>query len=108
MAGPGLKVEETIAATVGHCSSRKTGSGSTRHQGTDLKHDEKIENCPFREYTLSTLFLRAKTKQAKFAKNHAKSERGRYIYKEFMALDLEKDGKLMYIDHSRAVVWEEQ
>jgi hypothetical protein len=33
--------------------------------------------------------MRAKTKQAKNVKNHAKSERGRYIYKEFMALGLE-------------------
>ena len=33
--------------------------------------------------------MRAKTKQAEIAKNPDKSERGRYIYKEFMALDLE-------------------
>ncbi len=33
--------------------------------------------------------MRAKTKQAKNSKNRIKSERGRYIYKEIMALDLE-------------------
>ena len=37
---------------------------------------------------MSTLFLRAKTKQAKIAKNRAESERERYIYKEYEALDL--------------------
>ena len=33
--------------------------------------------------------MRAKTKQAKIVKNRAESERGRYIYREYMALDLE-------------------
>ena len=38
---------------------------------------------------VSTLFVQAKTKQAKTAKNHAKSERCRYIFKEIMAMGLE-------------------
>ena len=33
--------------------------------------------------------MRAKTKQEKIAKNHAKSERYRYIFKQNIALDLE-------------------
>ncbi len=41
------------------------------------------------EYTLSTLFLRTKTKQAKIAKNRIESERCRYIFKEIMATGLE-------------------
>ena len=49
--------------------------------------------------------MRAQTGENR--KSHIKSERGRYIDNEFKALDLEKDGKLMYIDHSGAVVWEE-
>jgi hypothetical protein len=38
---------------------------------------------------LSTLFLRAKTKQAKIAKNRAKSERPRYIFKGILMLGIE-------------------
>ncbi len=38
---------------------------------------------------LSTLFLRAKTKQAKIAKNLAKSERTRYILTGLRVLDIE-------------------
>ena len=33
--------------------------------------------------------MRAKAKQAKIAKNHAKSERGRYIFKGILAMGLE-------------------
>lgn len=33
--------------------------------------------------------MRAKTKRAKIAKNRIKSERGRYIYEGYKALDLE-------------------
>ena len=47
------------------------------------------KNHRFREYILSTLFMRAKAKQAKNAKNRFKSERCRYIYKQNIALDLE-------------------
>ena len=38
---------------------------------------------------VSTLFMRAKTKQAKITKNRIKSERCRYILKEIMVLGLE-------------------
>ena len=38
---------------------------------------------------MSTLFLRAKTKQAKIAKNHIKSERSRYIFKGNIEIGLE-------------------
>ena len=48
----------------------------------------KIKLNRFREYTLSSFSLRAKTKQAKITKNHTKSERGRYIFKEIMAMGL--------------------
>ena len=41
---------------------------------------------------VSTLFLRAKTKQAKNAKNHGKSERSRCIFKGIMAMDIEWEG----------------
>ena len=47
------------------------------------------KNHRFREYILSTLFMRAKAKQAKIAKNRIKSERCRYIFKEIMAMGLE-------------------
>ena len=48
----------------------------------------KTLRAAFREYTLSTLFLRAKTKQAKIAKNQPKCERVRYILTEFRVLDI--------------------
>lgn len=35
--------------------------------------------------------MRAKAKQAKIAKNHAKSERGRYTFKRIIAFDLDNN-----------------